>query len=238
MDLAHSPQHPAAPHQVRVSGQRATGALAQDGPGLLVMDVDSTLIEQEVIELIAQRAGTREEVAAVTERAMRGELDFTASLRARVATLRGLPVTVLDEVVDQVRLTAGAGELIAALHGRGCQVGVVSGGFEEVVAPLAQRLGLDHVRANRLQVRRGRLTGQVDGPVVDRAEKARCLRAWARAAGVPLERTVAVGDGANDLGMIHQAGLGIAFSAKPLVVEQAPAAVHVRDLRAVLELLG
>ncbi|MGK2348031.1 phosphoserine phosphatase SerB [Actinomyces sp. W5033] len=222
----------------RVSGARASGALASEGPGLLVMDVDSTLIEQEVIELIAERAGTRERVAEVTARAMRGELDFSQSLRERVATLAGVPQTVFAEVLAELRLTCGARGLIEALHARGCRVGVVSGGFEEVVVPLAARLGIDHVAANRLEVCDGVLTGRVLGRVVDREEKVRCLRVWAQADGVSLERTVAVGDGANDLGMIATAGLGVAFCAKPVVVEQAPAAVHVRDLRAVLELLG
>ena len=228
---------PAAPCP-RVTGSRASGALAALGPGLLVMDVDSTLIEQEVIELIAERAGTREQVAAVTERAMRGELDFTQSLRERVATLAGVPQSVFADVLAEVRPTCGARELVEALHARGCRVGVVSGGFEEVVVPLAARLGIDHVAANRLETVDGVLTGRVLGRVVDREEKVRCLRAWAEADGVPLERTVAVGDGANDLGMIAVAGLGVAFCAKPVVVAQAPAAVHVRDLRAVLELLG
>ena len=221
----------------RVSGLRATGLLAQAGPGLLVMDVDSTLIEQEVIELIAERAGTREQVAAVTARAMRGELDFAASLRERVATLRGVPETVFAEALAEVRPTRGAAGFINELYARGCRVGVVSGGFEEVVVPLAERLGIDHVAANRLEVRDGHLTGQVLGRIVDRQEKVRCLCQWARQDGVELSRTVAVGDGANDLGMIATAGLGVAFCAKPVVVEQAPAAVHVRDLRAVLELL-
>ncbi|QPL04556.1 MULTISPECIES: phosphoserine phosphatase SerB [Actinomyces] len=222
----------------RVSGARATGALAAQGPGLLVMDVDSTLIEQEVIELIAERAGTRERVAEVTARAMRGELDFVQSLHERVATLAGVPEQVVAEVLAEVRVTRGARELIDALHARGCRVGVVSGGFEEVVVPLAESLGIDHVAANRLGVADGVLTGRVLGRVVDRDEKVRCLRAWAEADAVPIERTVAVGDGANDLGMISVAGLGVAFCAKPVVVEQAPAAVHVRDLRAVLDLLG
>ncbi|SHI58207.1 phosphoserine phosphatase [Actinomyces denticolens] len=227
---------PAAPTP-RVSGARARGALALHGPGLLVMDVDSTLIEQEVIELIAERAGTHEEVAAVTERAMRGELDFAASLRERVATLAGVPEAVFAEVLAEVRPTRGAEGLIAELHERGCAVGVVSGGFEEVVLPLAERLGIDHVAANRLEVADGRLTGRVLGRIVDRGVKEACLRQWAAERSVPMERTVAVGDGANDLDMIHAAGLGIAFCAKPLVREQAPARIDARDLRLVLDLL-
>ena len=221
----------------RTSGAGATGALADLGPGLLVMDVDSTLIDQEVIELLAEHAGAREQVAEVTARAMRGELDFAASLRERVAALAGVPRRVLTQVRDEVRLTPGARDLIDSLHARGCRVGVVSGGFEEVVAPMARRLGIDHVAANRLEVSGGVLTGRVLGRVVDREEKVRRLRTWAEGDGVPMERTVAVGDGANDLGMITAAGLGVAFCAKPIVVERADAAVHVRDLTAVLDLL-
>ena len=221
----------------RTSGAGATGALADLGPGLLVMDVDSTLIDQEGIELLAEHAGAREQVAEVTVRAMRGELDFAASLRERVAALAGVPRRVLAQVRDEVRLTPGARDLIDSLHARGCRVGVVSGGFEEVVAPMARRLGIDHVAANRLEVSGGVLTGRVLGRVVDREEKVRRLRTWAEGDGVPMERTVAVGDGANDLGMITMAGLGVAFCAKPIVVERADAAVHVRDLTAVLDLL-
>ena len=221
----------------RTSGAGATGALADLGPGLLVMDVDSTLIEQEVIELLAEHAGARAQVAEITARAMRGELGFAASLRERVAALAGVPRRVLTQVRDEVRLTPGARDLIDSLHARGCRVGVVSGGFEEVVAPMARRLGIDHVAANRLEVSGGVLTGRVLGRVVDREEKVRRLRTWAEGDGVPMERTVAVGDGANDLGMITTAGLGVAFCAKPIVVERADAAVHVRDLTAVLDLL-
>ena len=220
-----------------LSGALSEGPLVTEGPGLLVMDVDSTLIEQEVIELIAERAGTREQVAEVTARAMRGELDFAASLRERVATLAGVSDGVFADVLAEVRPTEGVAELIEALHARGCRVGVVSGGFEEVVAPLAERLGIDHVAANRLEVAGGVLTGRVLGRIVDRQEKVRCLRTWAEQDGVPMERTIAVGDGANDLGMLAAAGLGVAFCAKPVVVEQADAAVHVRDLRAVLQLI-
>ena len=221
----------------RVRGARATGRLADLGPGLLVMDVDSTLIEQEVIELLAESAGTRERVAGITARAMRGELDFAASLRERVATLTGMDEAVFADVLSRVQLTPGAEALICDLRERGCRVGVVSGGFEEVVRPLAEKLGLDHAAANRLEVEEGVLTGRVVGRIVDREVKTQCLRAWASADGVDMERTVAVGDGANDLGMIAAAGLGVAFCAKPIVVESAPAAVHVRDLTAVLELL-
>jgi len=214
------------------------GALVADGVGLLVMDVDSTLITAEVIELLAEHAGTRAEVAEVTERAMRGELDFAASLRERVATLAGLNVGVLDDVRAAVSLSAGARELVAAVHARGGRVGLVSGGFLEIVEPLAADLGIDHVAANRLEVDGGRLTGRTTGPVVDRAAKERHLREWAAADGVPVDRVVAVGDGANDLDMLAAAGLGVAYCAKPVVQEQADAAVTFPRLDAVLGLLG
>ena len=219
---------------VGVSG----GPLATDGVGLLVMDVDSTLITAEVIELLAEHAGTREQVAEVTERAMRGELDFAASLRERVATLAGLDVAVLAQVRAAVELSAGARELVAAVQERGGKVGLVSGGFLEVVGPIAAELGIDHVEANRLEVEGGRLTGRTTGPVVDRAAKERHLRAWAQADGVPLARVVAVGDGANDLDMLAAVGLGVAYCAKPVVQEQARAAVTFPRLDAVLGLLG
>lgn len=199
------------------------------------MDVDSTLITQEVVELLAEHAGSRAEVADITERAMRGELDFTESLRARVATLAGLPVSVFDAVLAEVVVTPGAVELLAELDRRGWPVGLVSGGFVEVVAPLAGRLGIPRFHANALEVERGALTGRVAGEVVDRAVKARTLREFAAEVGVPLERTVAIGDGANDLDMLAAAGFGIAFNAKPVVCAQADAEVHDR-LDAVLDL--
>ncbi|PFG42962.1 phosphoserine phosphatase [Isoptericola jiangsuensis] len=189
---------------------------------LVVTDVDSTFLTQEVIELIAEHAGTRDEVAAVTERAMRGELDFAASLRERVATLAGLPVTVLDAVRDAVVLMPGAAELVAEVHRRGWEFGLVSGGFAEILEPLAAEHGITRWRANRLEVADGLLTGRTVGPVVDRAYKEATLREWAAELGLPLEATVAVGDGANDLDMIGAAGVGIAFAAKPVVREQAP----------------
>ncbi|UNX56072.1 phosphoserine phosphatase SerB [Georgenia sp. TF02-10] len=215
-----------------------SGDLAARGPGLVVLDVDSTLITAEVIELLAEHAGTRAEVAAVTERAMRGELDFAASLRARVGTLAGLDAGVLGAVRAAVTLSPGARELVAAVHAAGGRVGVVSGGFGEVVGPLAAELGLDHWVANTLEVSDGRLTGRTTGPVVDRAAKEQHLRAWAAEDGVGLDRVVAVGDGANDLDMLRAARLGVAYCAKPVVQEQADAAVTFPRLDAVLGLLG
>ncbi|MCI2237656.1 phosphoserine phosphatase SerB [Paenibacillus sp. TRM 82003] len=214
------------------------GGLARLGRRLVVMDVDSTLIRQEVIELLAAHAGREAEVAAVTERAMRGEIDFAASLRERVACLEGLDVSVVERVREAVVLTPGARTLCRTLHRLGFTLALVSGGFLEVVGPLAAELGIAHVRANRLQVVHGRFTGRLLGPVVDRAAKATALREFAAAEGLPMHRTVAVGDGANDLDMIGAAGLGIAFNAKPVVREQADAALNVPYLDAVLPLLG
>ncbi|MDO5628201.1 MAG: phosphoserine phosphatase SerB [Mobilicoccus sp.] len=198
------------------------------GPGerlLLVMDVDSTFIRQEVIELLAAHAGREAEVAAVTEAAMRGELDFAASLRERVAALAGLPETVFADVLAAVEVTPGARELVAELHRRGHVVALVSGGFVEVVRPLAEPMGIRHVEANALEVRDGVLTGATAGPVVDRAGKARALRRIAAEEDIPLTATVAVGDGANDLDMIAAAGLGVAFAAKPVLAEHADVAL-------------
>ena len=201
------------------------------------MDVDSTLITGEVIEMLAARAGSLDEVAAITERAMRGELDFAASLHARVATLAGLPESVLADVLAEVELSPGAERLCTELHRQGWVVGLVSGGFSEVVGPLAERLGIAFHRANRLEVVEGHLTGRVRGPVVDRAAKAAALRELAAAEGVPLEATVAVGDGANDLEMLATAGLGIAYNAKPVVCSEADLAIS-GPLDRVLEVLG
>ena len=205
---------------------------------LVVLDVDSTLIEDEVIELIADHAGTREAVAAVTERAMRGELDFAESLRERVATLRGVPVTALDDVRARVQVTRGVPELVAGIHAAGGAIAAVSGGFHEVLDPLADSLGLDRWRANRLGVADGVLTGVVDGPIIDAAAKAVALREWAAEFGVPMARTVAIGDGANDLVMMEAAALSIAFDAKPRVREAADVSLVERDLSAVLAALG
>jgi len=212
--------------------------LARRGRRLVVMDVDSTLIQDEVIELLAAHAGREAEVAAVTEAAMRGELDFAASLRQRVAVLEGLPASVLGDVRAAIRLSPGARTLVRTLKRLGFTVAVVSGGFIEIVGDLAQELGIDHARANRLEIVDGRLTGRLVGDIVDRAGKAAALRAFAEEAGLPLSRTVAIGDGANDLDMLEVAGLGIAFNAKPVVREQADTAVSVPYLDAVLFLLG
>ena len=216
----------------------AAGGLARRGRRLVVMDVDSTLIQDEVIELLARHAGREAEVAAVTAAAMRGELDFTQSLRQRVAALEGLPVGVLDEVRTAVQFTPGARTLVRTLKRLGFTVAVVSGGFIEIVADLAAELGIDHAHANRLEVRDGVLTGRLVGEVVDRAGKGTALRRFAEEAGLPLSRTVAIGDGANDLDMLQAAGLGVAFNAKPVVREQADTAVNVPYLDAVLYLLG
>ncbi len=192
------------------------------------MDVDSTLITGEVIEMLAAHAGSLELVAAITERAMRGEIDFAASLHERVATLAGLPVAVLDEVHAQLELSPGARELIAQVQARGWTVGLVSGGFVELVGPLAESLGITLYRANALEVADGRLTGRVTGPVIDRAAKAQALRDYAAAIGADLAATVAIGDGANDLDMLAAAGLGIAYNAKPVVAAQADATISGR----------
>jgi phosphoserine phosphatase len=216
----------------------AAAGLARRGRRLVVMDVDSTLIQDEVIELLAAHAGREAEVAAVTEAAMRGELDFAQSLRERVAVLAGLPVEVLDEVRASIQFTAGARTLVRTLKRLGFTVAVVSGGFIEIVEDLARELGIDHAHANRLEVVDGRLTGRVVGDIVDRAGKAEALRRFAAEAGLPLSRTVAIGDGANDLDMLEVAGLGVAFNAKPVVREQADTAVTVPYLDAVLYLLG
>jgi len=207
---------------------------------LIVFDVDSTLIQGEVIEMLAAHAGAEAQtaVAAVTEAAMRGELDFAESLHRRVATLAGLPASVLDEVAAKLELTPGARTTLRTLRRLGYHCGVVSGGFRQVIEPLAQELMLDFVAANELEVVDGRLTGRVVGEVVDRAGKARALREFAGQVGVPMEQTVAVGDGANDIDMLSAAGLGVAFNAKPALREVADAALNHPYLDTVLFLLG
>ena len=205
---------------------------------LIVFDVDSTLIQGEVIEMLAERAGSGEAVAAITDAAMRGEIDFTDSLHQRVSTLAGLPAEVLDEVADRVELTPGARTTIRTLRRLGFHCGVVSGGFRQVIEPLAHDLMLDFVAANELEVVDGVLTGRVVGPIIDRAGKAKALRDFATQAGVPMEQTVAVGDGANDIDMLNAAGLGVAFNAKPALREVADASLNHPYLDTVLFILG
>lgn len=226
----------AAQQRVDVAFQDAS--LSRRTKRLIVFDVDSTLIQGEVIEMLAARAGAGDAVAAITEAAMRGELDFAESLHHRVATLAGLPAGVIDEVAHQIELTPGARTTLRTLRRLGFKCGVVSGGFRQVIAPLAAELKLDFVAANELEVVDGKLTGRVTGPVVDRAGKADALREFAEKAGVPLEQTVAVGDGANDIDMLATAGLGVAFNAKPALREVADASLSYPYLDTVLFLLG
>jgi phosphoserine phosphatase len=221
---------------VDVAVQRA--GLSRRAMRLIVMDVDSTLIQDEVIDLLAEQAGCAAQVAKVTESAMRGELDFAASLRERVALLAGLDEAVLEDVRARLRLTPGARTLVRTLKRLGYKCGIVSGGFSAVIQPLADELGIDFVAANTLEVSGGKLTGKVIEPIVDREGKTAALRRFAADAGVPLSQTVAVGDGANDLGMIGAAGLGVAFNAKPVVRDAADTAVNVPYLDTILYLLG
>lgn len=203
---------------------------------LIVLDCDSTTIQDEVIELIADVAGTRDQVAEVTERAMRGELDFAESLRERVATLAGTPESVFADAYSRVRLSPGIRELIAEVRRRGGKVGVVSGGFHEVLDPLAQDLGLDFWRANRLEVVDGLLTGRTVGPIIDAAAKAEALTEWSVESGIPLSAAVAIGDGANDLEMMKIAALGVSYNGKPVVRDQADVSIE-DDLGRVIPLL-
>ncbi len=226
----------AARYGVDIAVER--GGLARRAKRLVVFDVDSTLIQGEVIEMLAAHAGREAEVAAVTEAAMRGELDFAESLRERVAALEGLDARVLDEVAASLQLTPGARTTIRTLHRLGYRCGVVSGGFRQVIDGLAHDLELDFVRANTLEIVDGKLTGRVIGEIIDRPGKARALRAFADQVGVPMEQTVAVGDGANDIDMLSVAGLGIAFNAKPALREVADAALNHPFLDAVLFILG
>ncbi|OMH26373.1 phosphoserine phosphatase SerB [Tersicoccus phoenicis] len=212
--------------------------LHDGGRLLLILDVDSTLIQQEVIELLAAHAGREAEVAAVTDAAMRGELDFARSLHARVEALAGLPVRVITEVVEAVRLSPGAERLVAAMLADGHRVAAVSGGFDQVLTPLAERLGLSHHRANLLGVRDGALTGRVEGTVVDRAVKAASLREWAARDGVAPDHVIAVGDGANDADMLAAAGLSVAYNAKPALRRVADAQLNLPRLDAVGALAG
>lgn len=205
---------------------------------LVQLDVDSTFIQQEAIELLAAKAGVLEQVAAITASAMRGELDFEESLRARVGLLKGLPESVITQVQKEISLTDGAAELVATLHEKGHSVALVSGGFIDIIQPLISALSIRYYKANKLEIVAGVLTGGLVGPVIDRAAKADALREFAAASDVALENTVAIGDGANDLDMMAAAGLSIAFNAKPVVVEAADLAINEPSLSSVIALIS
>ncbi|MGI5165988.1 phosphoserine phosphatase SerB [Spirillospora sp. CA-253888] len=226
----------AAEQQVDVAVQRA--GLHRRAKRLIVMDVDSTLIQGEVIELLAEHAGCLDEVAKVTEAAMRGELDFEGSLRERVALLAGLDASAIDDVRRKVQLASGARTMVRTLKRLDYKFAIVSGGFTQVTDALVDDLGIDYSAANTLEIENGKLTGRVTGQVIDRAGKATALARFAREAGVPVSQTVAIGDGANDLDMLQAAGLGIAYNAKPVVREAADTAVNVPYLDTILFLLG
>ncbi|MBM0124496.1 phosphoserine phosphatase SerB [Pimelobacter simplex] len=226
----------AAAHGIDVAVQPAD--LLRHGVRLIVMDVDSTLIQGEVIEMLAEHAGFGTEVAEVTERAMRGEIDFEQSLRARVKLLAGLDASVLDQVYDAIVVNPGARTMVRTLRRLGYRFAIVSGGFSQITDRLAEDLGIHRARANTLEIVDGKLTGEVVGAVVDRAGKATALREFAADLGVPVDATIAIGDGANDLDMLAAAGLGIAYNARPVVREAADTALSVPYLDAIMYLLG
>lgn len=201
------------------------------------MDVDSTLVQEEVIDLLGEEAGVGKQVADITERAMRGELDFRQALEERVATLEGLPESIFDKVYARIHFNKNAKELVAELHARGYKVGLVSGGFHETVDRLAAEAGIDYVKANHLEVVDGILTGKTYGDIVTKEIKVQKLRDWTAENELVLSQTIAMGDGANDLPMIHEAGIGIAFCAKPIVRQQAPYQINEPDLYKVIEIL-
>ncbi len=226
----------AAQHGADVAVQEA--GLDRRGQYLVVMDVDSTFIQDEVIDLLAEEAGALEAVARITERAMAGELDFEASLRERASLLAGLPAEALDRVRARITLTRGARTLVRTLNRLGYRIALVSGGFTEIIAPIAADLGVADVRANTLEIVDGVLTGRITGPVIDRLGKRTALEAFARQYAIPMRRTIAIGDGANDIDMLEAAGLGVAFNAKPAARAAAHAAVNVPYLDSVLFLMG
>jgi phosphoserine phosphatase len=223
-------------HRIDVAVQ--AGGLERRAKRLVVMDVDSTLIRNEMIDLLAEEAGCSDQVVAITERAMRGELDFEGSLRERVRLLKGLDQSAIDRVRDRIQLTPGARTFVRTLKRLGYAVAIVSGGFTIFTDWLQDQLGLDHAYGNTIEIVESHLTGEILGPVVDRARKAELLATIAAAEGVPLSQTVAIGDGANDLDMLAAAGMGIAFNAKPAVRDQAEVTVSVPYLDAILFMLG
>ena len=204
---------------------------------LVQLDVDSTFIQQEAIELLAAKANVLAQVSAITDSAMRGELDFEQSLRARVLLLKGLPESVIVQVQKEISLTDGAEKLVNTLHAKGHSVALVSGGFIDIIAPMIQSLSIKYYKANKLEIVDGVLTGGLIGPIIDRSAKAVALKEFATTSGVAIENTVAIGDGANDLDMMAAAGLSIAFNAKPVVVEAADLAINEPSLRSVIDLI-
>jgi len=205
---------------------------------LIQLDVDSTFIQQEAIELLANRAGVLEQVSTITEAAMRGELDFSESLIVRLKLLKGLPEDVIREVSQEIKLTDGALELVQALHQRGHAIALVSGGFRQIMQDTVTELAIDYFRANELEIIDGFLTGNVVGAIIDRNAKAVALREFAELAGVDMSNTVAIGDGANDLGMMEIAEISIAFNAKPIVEQSADFSIKEPSLRSVMEIIG
>ena len=226
----------AATNNVDIAVQ--AGGVQRHARKLVQLDVDSTLIQQEVIELLAAKAGVADQVIAITERAMKGEIDFAESLKERVALLKGLPESTLAQVQSEILLTPGARTLVSTLQKLGHTVSVVSGGFIDVIAPILKDLDIKYFKANTLGIESGFLTGEVVGPIIDRAAKADALREFAAAESIAMEQTIAIGDGANDLDMIAAAGLGIAFNAKPAVKAAADSSVSQPYLDSVLYLLG
>ena len=211
---------------------------AREAKRLVLLDMDSTLIQQEVIDLLAKHAGKLDQVSQITESAMAGDLDFSQALSARVSLLAGLDQSVIELVRKEITLTNGAKELIETLHKQGHKVGVVSGGFLDVIEPILKDLKIDFYRANKLEIMNGKVTGKTEGAIIDRVAKFSSLQEFAKIEGVELSQTVAIGDGANDLDMIEAAGLGIAFNAKPKVAAAAATTISTSDLSTVLLLMG
>lgn len=205
---------------------------------LVQFDVDSTFIQQEAIELLASHAGVLDQVASITQAAMRGELDFAESLRTRVHLLAGLPESVIFQVQSEIVLTDGAKDLVNLLHSKGHSVSLVSGGFINIIQPLVNNLSIRHFKANKLEIKDGFLTGLLEGPIIDRAAKAAALQEFALASSVDMKNTVAIGDGANDLDMMAIAGMSIAFNAKPIVVQSADFAINEPTLSSVPSIIG
>jgi len=223
-------------HKIDLAVEQGNGM--RSAKRLVMLDMDSTLIVQEVIDLLAAKAGVAEEVSAITQKAMAGEMDFAQSLQARVSLLAGLNESMLSEVRSEITLTQGAEKLIQTLHLMGHKVGVVSGGFIDVIEPILKELKIDFYRANKLQILNGELTGKLEGEIIDRTAKLKALVEFAKNEGVQMSQTVAIGDGANDLDMIESAGLGVAFNAKPKVAAAAATTISGSDLSAVLLLMG